>query len=312
MTTDFPKIAETMTEPPSFLKQTPWPCDYFVFPFEANVRHFNPSIIRFNSRLLLCTRRSYGAPKPIGQNSLVLWELDDKKPFNPNPLKFIKTHAQEQWEDPRLCILSGKLFVSLTNFKIIDYKAHQLLARIAHPHCEAAHPLYGGNGPNMVENIGNEKNWGWFDHKDGWHFVYHPWPHHVVRTNHGESCASYVQDEEPCPWDFGQMRGGSPPVLLDGLYWCFFHSNIQLGPKRRRYFMGAYAFDAQPPFSIKLVTLEPLLSGSMEDQGLMPVIFPGGAVHQDNKWLVAFGVNDARSAWIEIPHDDLLERMASL
>src|ERR1044071_8480260 len=101
MTTDFPKTAEMTTEPPSCMEQTPWPCSFLTFPFEPNVRHFNPSIANLNGRLLLCTRRSYGQPKPIGQNTLVLWNLKSGLvPHEPTPLRFIKTHAQEQWEDP--------------------------------------------------------------------------------------------------------------------------------------------------------------------------------------------------------------------
>ncbi len=308
-------LPPTPIDPPSFLHQTPWRTDYFAFPYEPAVRHFNPSIVDFNGRLIFCSRRSYGEPRPIGQNSLTLWSLSKTLSLtDPQPLRFIKSHAGEQWEDPRLVILNHILFVSLTNFKVQDYKAHQLLARVSFPFCEAAHICYGKNSTGLTANLGNEKNWAWFDHKNGWHFIYHPWPHHVVRTNFGEAGASYVGEDAPCPWEYGEMRGGTPPVLHDGLYWTFFHSSttdLSL-VKKRRYHMGAYAFDPEPPFTIRLMTLEPLLSGSIKDGGLLPCIFPGGAVFRDAKWLVVFGVNDSRSGFIEIPHDDLVERMTNL
>lgn len=304
-----------MPEPPCFIEQTKWFADYFEFPYERGVRHFNPSIVNFDGRLVLCSRRSYGEPKPIGQNTLVLWSLTPEyQPFEQQPLRFIKTHSGEQWEDPRLMQFGKALYVSLTNFKVQDYKAHQLLARVAFPYCEAAHVCYGNNAPAMTSNMGNEKNWTWFEHKNGWHFVYHPWPHHVVRTTFGEPGASYVSGDFDCPWSYGEMRGGSPPVFHDGLYWSFFHSST-LAPevqKGKRYHMGAYAFDPEQPFNIRMMTLEPLLSGSMADGGLLPCIFPGGAVLRDGKWLVVFGVNDWRSGFIEIPHDDMVGRMVNV
>ena len=77
--------------------------------------------------------------------------------------------------------------------------------------------------------------------------------------------------------------------------------------------MGAYAFEAKPPFKITRMTKKPILSGSQEDpwqEGLPLVVFPCGAVLQSNKFLVTMGVNDYVSSWIEIPLDDLNKLMA--
>jgi predicted GH43/DUF377 family glycosyl hydrolase len=60
------------------------------------------------------------------------------------------------------------------------------------------------------------------------------------------------------------------------------------------------------------MTIDPLLVGSEKDGGTLPVVFPGGAVFNDGKWLVVLGVNDARSAYIYIPHEDLIARMVDL
>ena len=70
--------------------------------------------------------------------------------------------------------------------------------------------------------------------------------------------------------------------------------------------MGAYAFNDR--FEIVRMTVEPLLAGSDRDLRLLNgplVIFPGGAIVNNGKWLVVFGVNDEQSGWIEIPHLDL-------
>lgn len=303
---------------PSIFEQTTWPCGYFEIPPERDVRWFNPSIAQWNGRTWLAVRRAYSYPPPLGINSIVLWDMDGVRLKGRNAISFWHTHAQEHYEDPRLVVLDGQLYVSCTNFKIANYKAHQILAKISNitgQYCPTAHILYGRNGLSMDGNSGNEKNWTWFPHADGWHFVYEPWPHHVVRTNQGEAAASYVQEvAHKCPWDWGIMRGGSPPVLIDGLYYSFFHSSVhgKAPEPRRRYYMGCYTFEAHPPFHIRSMTLEPLLVGSERDGGTLPVVFPGGAIYQDGKWLVVLGVNDHKSAWIEIPHAEMKERLLNL
>ena len=78
--------------------------------------------------------------------------------------------------------------------------------------------------------------------------------------------------------------------------------------------MGAYAFEAKAPFRITRSTTIPLLHGSKNDPRVYEfplVIFPGGSLFDEEKQehLVVFGVNDCRSGWIKIPHDDLLSLM---
>lgn len=319
MTAETEETAEKVVPVPSIFQQTQWNCGYFEIPAEFGVRYFNPSVAEWNGRTWLATRRAIHDPPPLGTNSLVVWNLDGTLVKNRFPLRFHLTFHQEHYEDPRLSILSNELYVSCTNFKISNYKAHQILARISNvtrEFCPVMHPLYGRNGASMDGNRGNEKNWAWFETEQGWHFVYEPWPHHVVRTNFGEAAASYVQeDHHSCPWGWGKMRGGSPPVLVDGQYWSFFHSSVEGLPKpqpRRRYYMGAYCFESKPPFRIHSMTIDPLLVGSEKDGGTLPVVFPGGAVYRDGEWFVVLGVNDVRSAWLYLPHDELKQRMIEL
>ena len=72
--------------------------------------------------------------------------------------------------------------------------------------------------------------------------------------------------------------------------------------------MGAYIFEAKPPFKVKRMTRKPLLSGSRLDpwrEGLATDVFPCGSILEGKKYVVTFGVNDYTSAWIEIPVKDL-------
>jgi predicted GH43/DUF377 family glycosyl hydrolase len=116
--------------------------------------------------------------------------------------------------------------------------------------------------------------------------------------------------EKSLNWDYGIIRGGTPPVMTDNgdEYLTFFHSRLPDEKHRWRYYMGAYAFESQPPFRITRITTEPLLAGSSADvwsKDKPLVVFPCGSRLKDGKWLVTMGVNDLASAWIEIPHADL-------
>jgi predicted GH43/DUF377 family glycosyl hydrolase len=60
------------------------------------------------------------------------------------------------------------------------------------------------------------------------------------------------------------------------------------------------------------MTDEPLLAGSSQDQWAERkplVVFPCGSELKDGMWLVTMGINDICSAWIKIPHMELLRKM---
>jgi hypothetical protein len=160
-------------------------------------------------------------------------------------------------------------------------------------------------------NRGSEKNWLWFMHGGELHMIYETAPvHEIVRFtgNLGVVRAYKTKEHEGIFGKWGQPRGGTPPVLVNGEYWSFFHSSIPWKNEKRRYFMGAYAFEANPPFRVTRMTVKPLLAGSQNDpweEGQPLVVFPCGAIHRNGLWFVSMGINDMASAWIEIPHDDL-------
>jgi predicted GH43/DUF377 family glycosyl hydrolase len=145
------------------------------------------------------------------------------------------------------------------------------------------------------------------------HLIYLTRPHEIVKWNQWNEPGEVYKTEETNPlWTHGDPRGGTPPVLVGKEYWSFFHSSLPWLHQKRRYFMGAYAIEAQPPFRITRMTSLPLLTGSKQDVWHPPqplVVFPCGAIHRNKTWLISMGVNDLMSAWIEIPHDDLVHLM---
>lgn len=301
------------TETPSVVNQTHWPCAFYEFPNRYKVQYFNPGLVDWQGNRWLVTRRRRNAVPP-GKNDITFWRLTPQnKLFSEHPLKIPTARIDEHWEDPRAIMVGDNLWVSYSNFYTRCHWVHQGICRVNKllQATDICHPVYGDNGASIHANKGHEKNWLWFVDKEGaMRMVYSAWPHTLVK---------FEPDGTPRPttgkgfrWTKGAIRGGTPPIYIpeDDLYWTFFHSSIELGPNppRRRYFMGAYAFESNPPFRIMLRTAKPILTGSAldpRDKGAPLCVFPCGALLDGGTWHVTFGVNDCACAWIKIPHEEL-------
>lgn len=317
---------------PSLIEQTPFKAGFFRFgQFEQGRRLFNCALYRDWRGEWLIARVAEEDPRcRWGKNSLWAFHLDEKH----NPIKGVKIGMRgydrfQHWEDPRCTIMpDGLPLVSYTTFVMESetcwYGAHQQASALNEDFQPSAvyDPIYGKNGGSVLANglekdgrPRNEKNWLWFYHDGRAHCVYMTQPHEVVRFWDGLSEPERVYKTDGVSdrwWRFGHPRGGTPPVRIGDEYWSFFHSSTRWAesptPGRNRYHMGAYAFEAKPPFKITRFSRYPILTGSPKDpwspnQPL--VIFPCGALLKDGTWLVSMGVNDMASAWIEIPHSDL-------
>jgi predicted GH43/DUF377 family glycosyl hydrolase len=151
-----------------------------------------------------------------------------------------------------------------------------------------------------------QKNWVPFE-KDGVLLMtYSINPHEILYTNLlTGTCYPAYETRAEIQWDFGILRGSTPPLLVDGEYLAFSHSGIitssesSWGLDLWHYYMGAYTFSAEPPFEITKMTPVPI----MHDSFYTPsdynkrVIFPGGFVVSDSFIYVAYGKDD-NEIWI--------------
>jgi len=279
------------------------------------VRFFNTAIYQRGQELWVFARKAVGASKDsMGVNTIMAFLLDQ----NLTPSHYIEVYLSnrsykgQHFEDPRITTIGGQPWLSYCTFQIFGKEyysgAHQQVA-VLNDIWQPVHiwdPMYGGNGGSILMVTNNEKNWVWFEYGGKPHLVYNIDPHTVVQWNGQEVGKVY---ETPCKqWKHGHKRGGTSPVRVGDEYICFFHSSTLWISPKRRYHMGAYAFEAKPPFRITRCTTKPILSGSQQDpwvEGLPLVVFPCGAVLQNDKWLVSMGVNDYCAAVIEIPHKEL-------
>ena len=257
----------------------------------------------------------------VFNNELKFYSLDESfKVIEHLNVEIPSRIDNEQFEDPRVLVHDNKVFVSCCNYSLKSQKfLHQTLLEFDQSleFIGAIDPVYGGNGNSIRENTRTEKNWTWFALGMDRYCVYSMSPHLVVKFHHTglpeASYATYVDTIDM--WQFGECRMGSNPVLLNGLFYNFFHSSLPWRNGKRQYFMGAYTFEPEPPFQITQITSKPLLYGSENDirQFSSPlVIFPCGAIFIDDEWVVSSGVNDERSAWFAIPHKTLLRSLISV
>lgn len=299
-----------------------WQSGTFAFPYERDTVHFNPSIVRrSDDGLLLITRRSRQIPGG-SHSDLTIWRVrESSMTVYGMAAPKLTTREGEQWEDPKAVLSSdGVLLIACANWRHHDNKPiRQALLRVSADlqTAEAGAPL------NHPDPSRHEKNWAPFISRENHAcFVYSINPHVVTWLDKSEHRNSTL----PLAWPFGEPRGGTPPVLVGGEFITFFHSSLPWRKPKRRYYMGAYAFESRPPFRITRMTVEPLLVGSEEDPRVLGgplVVFPNGAVlsgpdsypsdrmslnsrQVDGRaWTLSLGVNDEQCAWLRIPHSDI-------
>lgn len=306
-----------------------WQCGFFDFgkAEHRGVEFFNPGLVRRPDGLWLMVRRSEMVPGfPYGQNKIWACKIDEnKKPMGGPTLKFPNSKPDENFEDARAVFWNNQTWIGACNFTWFPNShwtgAHQVLGIFqdkggADITEETWTPL-ARRDPIVGKNLGHagntngkhEKNWVWWFIEGKLHCLYMSDPWNVVQFgSKWEEQIPYVA--EGVQWKYGVVRGGTPPVRVGDFFYTFFHSSLPWRGRYRRYYMGAIAFEASPPFRPVFWTQEPILTGSQNDpwgQKKPLVVFPCGAVMENDKWLISLGVNDLKCAWLEIPHADLLQ-----
>jgi len=307
---------------PILADQVDWEVGKIGLPKEAGTYYFNPAITQEpDGKILLFARRCRNKRERdedvyIEKNDIAVFELNnDLRATKKALIQLNSNYPNEQFEDPRVVKFGDKYGLSCCTFVPFKSYAHQAMFLLDAQFSNVARfdPIYGNNLAQAMVNDGHEKNWLYFVHDNAPHLVYSANPHVVVRLNGRlESETKYITDEFNPLWKFGEVRGGSNPILVDGLYWTFFHSSLPWINKKRRYYMGAYAFEAKAPFRIVRMTTLPILTGTNQQDwwpGLPAVVFPCGAFFDiaKNQFVVSYGINDVDCGYIKLPLGDMLE-----
>ena len=309
---------------PSITEQTVWDCSFYNLRPEPNVCYFNPSVVKLaNGRVFMFTRRNSNRGGQEGTkfsefNDIVAFELDPATMEPKGSKRIVQLREQftgEHFEDPRALAVGNQIWLSVSSFLWRKSYTHQVFFILdQNLTCQLrVDPVYGKNFMQAQVNEGHEKNWLFFPHEGKPHFIYSSEPHTVLECDSRlEVKVKHETWEKNMLWKHGHVRGGTPPIRVGDNYWSFFHSSMPWTLEKRRYHMGAYSFEAKPPFRITSMTTLPMLSGSHKDPWyptLPLVVFPGGALHDEasGNWTIVLGVNDLDCAKIVIPHRDVVE-----
>lgn len=118
-------------------------------------------------------------------------------------------------------------------------------------------------------------------------------------------------------WSYGDIRGGCPPISYDDnlLIW-FFHSSTTIYcslpiPNSKIYFIGAYVTKNTYPFEILKISTFPIFFGTPSHirtnlHYQSNVVFPCGAVREDNTFIISMGINDYCIGHLKINKKDII------
>ncbi len=213
-------------------------------------------------------------------------------------------------EDPRLFKLGAQAYITYNDIEDNDIESRTI--RLAKLDTET---LKLQDQVNLELNLRRiEKNWVPFIYEEEGikkvHFGYYFNPHVILKMD-DPAKNELVHLSKPnhiavqnMPWhkSWGIIRGGTPPVLVDGQYLAFFHSFFKESGKIW-YVMGAYTFESAPPFRITACSSLPILFKGIYNTktnntafSRKPSIFPSGLVlgkeNGEDVIHVACGEND--------------------
>jgi len=295
-------------------RNRPKPQEFWLFDQSTmerpDMRAYNPSILRHDGKLIMVYRR-HGledlGPEGCGSTSeVVLCDVG-------GDLRTLSNHRVipglrgPHSEDCRIFHHNDRLHLSYTSTRYLQGGGWECEMQAALYDAGGAHAHYdnrfGFNGSLF------EKNWTYFSHREGLRFVYQIEPFVVFEVGTRRSWSHRHLGE----WVFGVPHGGTPPVKVGELWYSFFHSYRWDLEHKRRYFIGAYAFDDS--MRVRMFTPWPLLMAHEEDGFIFRledskwhplVVFPCGAIMEDGVWTVSVGINDSYSGIFRVSHESLV------
>lgn len=171
-----------------------------------------------------------------------------------------------------------------------------------------------------------EKNWTFFG--DGpYYAVYSIVPHRVLEFSVDGNGPIRFREVASVDWDpgdyvaeFGELRGGCPPIREGNSYLSIVHSLLP-GVAGAQYLPAVYRFSAEPPFTplAAPVTALPLFEPFQDARILPPlnpaverVLYPCGATISGDSVLISYGINDELCAIARLHYNDVERTISSI
>jgi predicted GH43/DUF377 family glycosyl hydrolase len=259
---------------------------------------FNSSIIRYQGKLLLAHRTGW-----MGSQIWIAELNEDYKPNGINyQLKLDTANSNYGREDPRLFVFRGKLHISFTGVKGLR-RSKNITTRQLYVSLNDDFGVDKIYTPDYCQNDSMlwQKNWQFFEWKNELYCVYSIEPHVILKVN-GNRCSIASYSNGKFNWSGGHKRGGCPPILVNGLFYHWFHGAVDIGSQwpTRQYNYSVYTFDPMDNFSIVHTNETPLYYADNKtrppDQ-YCSVVFNSGCIFENNNWIISNGIHDR---WNEI------------
>lgn len=284
--------------------------------------YFNPAIFRVNGRFAMVFRSVIGE----GRRTLMTCWLNDALLPIPASIKSIDNElsASSDWHaDPRVYWIADRLFMVFNNGMPRDGSGNdqwivELDQKNLTPVGIPRKLVLSGMRRRKIE-----KNWQFFTPGNAPTevlIVYSINPHLILQTVNllAEETGPVICVPKYVSRRLGwylspEMRGGTPPLLVDDKYWSFFHY-IKKGVNRKKtYFAGWYCFDSQPPFKAIGRSVKPIIWADTPpllpqlNKTVTAVVYPAGAVFDElsRQWYVSYGLNDEAMRIMLLKHDIL-------
>lgn len=295
---------------------------------------FNPSIVRWHGKLLLSFRNIPNPRASFTSQIGLVWLNEDFTPASKPQLldpqiedPFISPLIPTRSEDGRLVLINDQLMLVYSDNKdmIISKAGFRVyVAEVVYQDdCFSLRHVEGLMRFEGESQQRREKNWTPFDYQGQLLLAYSLAPHRILRPirNTGE-CQTYSESTSDIDWRWGELRGGTPALVVEGRFLAFFHSSKEMvsvqsqGKSSFHYFMGAYTYTLEPPFSITGMSPEPIVGkGFYTGNEYKPywhpvnVVFPCGYVFDEQFIWVTYGKHD-HEMWItKLDKKGLLESL---
>ena len=283
----------------------------------------NPSIVKTKSGILLTFRHCPDPAQPwISDIGIVKLNKALEPISKPQLLntRILNSSIPPQSEDARIFTIGEKIYVIYNdNIKEINPGLNQrrdmFIARV-----NQLQNRFVLSKPILLKHatkykaIKWQKNWVPFESNKSLRLAYSIAPHEILSLNRSGVCTPVSAAKAQLKWDWGQLRGGTPALLLNGKYLAFFHSSMILPSQfsqnepRHHYFMGAYTFSAKPPFEVTHISPSPIVGENFYTPSHdKKVVFPGGFIVSNSSFYVAYGKDD-KEIWIAKINREGLEK----
>ncbi len=280
---------------------------------------FNASIIRWQGKLLMSFRDIPDRKSAFTSTIGLVWVDEEFCPISKPQLLQLRDRNSVspcRAADARLVAVANRLYI------VYDDNTEPAITRggfrVHYGELKWNGKAFSLHNCDRIEHFEGEsknireKSWVPFDYRGNLFLAYSITPHKIFYPLQGTgACQTIAVAENQMAWEWGDsIRGGTPALLEGDEYLAFFHTCKQMvtlhskGKRALHYFIGAYTFKRDAPFSITKMTPEPIIGPNFYEGvsykpywGPIKAVFPCGFLADQNFVWIAYGRDD-HEIWI--------------